>query len=165
MAPNCLGPVVVIIHLSAVIESVMVSHRQSRILIVDDNPANLKVLFDVLQAAGHRVLVAKSGEIALEALQEVTPDLILLDVLMPGLDGFEICRRLKANETTQQIPIIFMTVLTDAIDRLQGLRLGAADYITKPFQYEEALTQINTHLKLQSVSQDLMEIQRHLGWE
>jgi CheY-like chemotaxis protein len=102
--------------------------KQNFILVVDDNSNNLKVLADVLRAAGHRILVANSGESALEKLQQISPNLILLDVMMPGIDGFETCRRLKASETTRDIPVIFTTALSDAIDRVKGLELGAVAF-------------------------------------
>jgi signal transduction histidine kinase len=127
----------------------------SLILIVDDNPNNTKVLFELLKQAGYRVLVAKSGESALERLQSVSPDLILLDVMMPGVDGFETCRRLKASPATQNIPTIFMTALSDATDKVKGLSLGAVDYITKPFQQEEVLARVNIHLKLYHLNREL----------
>ncbi len=133
----------------------MVTDKQSLIMIVDDNPTNTKVLFDFLQVSGFRVLVAKSGESALEKLQVVTPDLILLDIMMPGIDGFETCRRFKAQENTQDIPVIFMTALSDVVDKVKGLTLGAVDYITKPIQLEDVLARINVHLKLYQLNQKL----------
>jgi signal transduction histidine kinase len=133
----------------------MTSPFQSLIMIVDDNPTNVKVLFDFLRETGFRVLVAQDGESALEKLEQVCPDLILLDVMMPGIDGFETCRRLKAIETTQKIPIIFMTALSDSVDKIKGLKLGAVDYITKPFQHEEVLARINHHLKVHHLTQTL----------
>jgi two-component system NtrC family sensor kinase len=130
-------------------------NQQNLILVVDDNSNNLKVLTDVLRTAGHRVLVANSGESALEKLQQVSPNLILLDVMMPGIDGFETCRRLKAAETACDIPVIFTTALTDAVDRVKGLELGAVDYITKPIQHDEVLARVNVHLKLYNLTQEL----------
>ncbi|HEY9709795.1 MAG TPA: response regulator, partial [Oculatellaceae cyanobacterium] len=115
----------------------MNTKKQNLILIVDDDSTNLKLLFTFLKESGFKVLVAKDGESAIEKLQEVSPDLILLDVKMPGIDGFETCRRLKESVVTNDIPVIFMTVLSETIDKLQGLSLGAVDYITKPFQQEE----------------------------
>lgn len=129
--------------------------QQNLILVVDDHSTNLKILADVLRTAGHRVLVANSGESALEKLQQVSPNLILLDVMMPGIDGFETCRRLKASETTRDIPVIFTTALSDPIDRIKGLALGAVDYITKPIQHDEVLARVNVHLKLYNLTQEL----------
>jgi len=130
-------------------------HQQNLILVVDDNSNNLKVLTDVLRTAGHRVLVANRGESALEKLQQVSPNLILLDVMMPGIDGFETCRRLKASEATRDIPVIFTTALSDSIDRVKGLELGAVDYITKPLQHDEVLARVQVHLKLYNLTQEL----------
>ena len=127
----------------------VLNNPQHTILVVDDTPHNIKVLFNFLDEAGFKVLVAKDGESALEKLQEVFPDLILLDVVMPGIDGFETCYRLKTNEKTKDIPVIFMTALCDTVDKVKGLTLGAVDYITKPLQYEEVLARINVHLRLQ----------------
>lgn len=125
------------------------------ILVVDDTPTNLEVLFDFLSNAGFKVLFAEDGESALETVNYATPDLILLDILMPGLDGFETCRRLKANQSTTAIPVIFLTALTDTSDKVKGFELGAVDFITKPLQYEEVLARVKTHLRLQSLTRQL----------
>ena len=120
--------------------------EKESILVVDDNPTNLKLLADVLTQQGFKMFVAEDGESALETLNYIRPNLILLDVMMPGIDGFETCRRLKADPATQEIPVIFMTALSDSVDEVKGLELGAADYIIKPFQVETMLARINTHL-------------------
>ncbi|MGP1382868.1 MAG: sensor histidine kinase [Thainema sp.] len=125
------------------------------ILVVDDNPTNIQVLFDLLNESNYRVAIAKSGEIALKRLQGNLPDLILLDVMMPGIDGFETCRRLKASDITKDIPVIFMTALSDTVDKVKGLKLGAVDYITKPIQHEEVLARIDVHLQLHQLNQTL----------
>lgn len=125
------------------------------ILIVDDTPTNLRVLFDLLQGQNYRVATANDGETALSRLDVFLPDLILLDVMMPGIDGFETCRRIKANMTTRDIPIIFMTALSDAADKVKGLSLGAVDYITKPLQHEEVLARIRVQLQLRHLYQSL----------
>ncbi len=125
------------------------------ILIVDDNPNNLDVLSEALALADLDVAVATSGEAALKQLKYVPPSLILLDVMMPGINGFETCERLKADPSTQDIPIIFMTALADPIDKVRGFNLGAVDYITKPFQQEEVLARVRTHLKLRQLTQTL----------
>ncbi|BAT56670.1 response regulator receiver sensor signal transduction histidine kinase (plasmid) [Nostoc sp. NIES-3756] len=122
--------------------------QDNTILIVDDTPTNLQVLFDLLSEQGYRVAIAKNGETALQRLQISQPNLILLDVMMPGIDGFETCQRLKANPDTSKIPVIFMTALSDSVDKVKGLRLGAVDYITKPIQHEEVLARIQVHLEL-----------------
>jgi PAS domain S-box-containing protein len=125
------------------------------ILVVDDSPANLGILFKYLKDAGFRVLVARDGESALEKAQHGQPDLILLDVMMPGIDGFEICRRLKANEGLWHIPVLFITAPTGAADRVKGFQVGGADYITQPFQYEEVLARVKMHLGLHALHKQL----------
>ena len=125
------------------------------ILIVDDNPTNLQLLFDYLQDAGFKVLIAEDGESALQRAIFTTPDIILLDVMMPNIDGFETCWRLKENEQTKDIPIIFMTALSDTVDEVKGLQLGAVDYIIKPFKVETVLARVNTHLNIQNMKQEL----------
>lgn len=127
------------------------------ILIVDDVPTNLKVLFNFLTQSSFKVSIAKSGESALDKVKETTPDLILMDVMMPGIDGFETCRRLKEDSATKDIPIIFMTALSDSVDKVRGLSLGAVDYITKPFQQEEVLARINVHLELRETQLRLIQ--------
>jgi PAS domain S-box-containing protein len=131
--------------------------NKSVILIVDDTPTNLEMLFDFLGNSGFKVLIAEDGESAIERAEYAPPDLILLDVLMPGIDGFETCRRLKANELTKEIPVIFMTALSETVDKVRGLNLGAVDYVTKPLQHEEVLARINLHLSLQNLTKTLQE--------
>jgi two-component system, cell cycle sensor histidine kinase and response regulator CckA len=107
------------------------------ILIVDDTPSNLEILFDFLAEAGFKVLVAEDGESAIDRLRYASPDLVLLDILMPNMDGFETCRRLKADAAVADIPIIFMTALTETVDKVKALSLGAVDYITNPFSMKK----------------------------
>jgi two-component system, cell cycle sensor histidine kinase and response regulator CckA len=135
------------------------------ILIVDDSPTNLDVLLDLLEAAGFKVVVAEDGESAIALAEYAPPDLILLDVLMPGIDGFETCRRLKANLATQAIPIIFLTAVSDNLDKVKGLNLGAVDYITKPLNHEEVLARVNTHVRLQNLTRRLTEQNERLEKE
>lgn len=135
------------------------------ILIVDDTPTNLEVLLDLLEADGFKVVVAEDGERAIGLAEYAPPDLILLDILMPGIDGFETCRRLKTNSITQEIPVIFLTAVTDNIDKVKGLHLGAVDYITKPFNHEEVLARVNTHFRLQSLTKRLTEQNERLEKE
>ena len=125
------------------------------ILIVDDTPANLDVISETLAHEGYKVAIATSGERAIQQIERLPPDLILLDIMMPGIDGFETCRRLKANPKTKDIPIIFMTALADAENKVKGLKLGAVDYVTKPFQEQEVLARVNTQLKLHLLTQNL----------
>jgi len=130
--------------------------QQDTLLIVDDTPENIRVLFDFLIAHDFRILVAENGEDALENAEEELPDLILLDVMMPaGIDGFETCRLLKDNAQTQDIPVIFMTALSDTLDKVKAFELGAVDYVTKPFQQEEVLARINTHLTIRKLQKKL----------
>lgn len=131
--------------------------ERSIILIVDDNQTNLDVLFELLKNYGFKVLVAQDGESAIEQIEYIHPDLILLDIMMPGIDGFETCRRLKADPPTQDIPIIFMSALSDTVDKVKGFQTGAVDYITKPFQHEEVLSRIDTHLTIRSLQKKLEE--------
>ncbi|MDZ7958628.1 MAG: response regulator [Aulosira sp. DedQUE10] len=135
------------------------------VLIVDDNPTNLEMLFDFLADAGFTVLVAEDGESAIARAEYAPPDMMLLDVLMPEIDGFETCRRLKANPRTKDIPIIFMTALTETVDKVKGLSLGAVDYITKPLQHEEVLARIELHLKLWNLTKTLQEQNQRLETE
>ncbi|MEH2056583.1 MAG: response regulator [Nostoc sp.] len=125
------------------------------ILIVDDVPNNLKVLSDTLANAGFEVAIATSGEGALQQLEHTPVSLILLDVMMPGMDGFETCQRIKGNPKTRNIPIIFVTALSESVNKVRGFELGAIDYITKPFQQGEVLARVRTHLKLNQLSQSL----------
>ncbi|MCU0540779.1 MAG: hybrid sensor histidine kinase/response regulator [Oscillatoriaceae cyanobacterium Prado104] len=127
------------------------------ILAVDDTPANLDAISETLTDAGYEVAIATDGERALKQLQYTLPSLILLDVMMPGIDGFETCRRLKAAAATKDIPVIFMTALSDPTDKIQGFKLGAVDYITKPFEETEVLARVNTHIKLRNLSKGLKE--------
>jgi len=129
----------------------------STILIVDDNPSNLDVLSEALAGSGWEILVATDGETALDQAEYSQPDLILLDVMMPGIDGFETCHRLKASPLMSEIPVIFMTALSDIGDKVKGFNLGAVDYITKPFEQEEVLARINLHLKLRSLTKNLAQ--------
>jgi PAS domain S-box-containing protein len=124
-------------------------NTQGTILVVDDSPANLKLLVDTLTAEGYQVLPADSGEFALAAVAARPPELILLDIRMPGLNGFEVCRRLKARAESRDIPILFISAFGESAERVEGLKLGAVDFISKPFQREELLARVQTHLELQ----------------
>lgn len=127
----------------------------SEILVVDDTLTNLSVLSQLLSEAGYQVLVAKDGKKALATAESCHPDLILLDVMMPDMDGFEVCKVLKSQDSTKDIPVIFMTALADTEDKIAGLTLGAVDYVTKPFHQEEVLARINTHLTIRRLQKDL----------
>ena len=118
------------------------------ILIVDDNPINLGVVVEHLEYRGFEVAVALGGEEALERARFLRPDLVLLDVMMPGIDGFETCRRLKAHAETKHIPVIFMTALGDVSDKTEGFAAGGVDYVSKPFQVGDLLARVSTHIEL-----------------
>ncbi|MDJ0569562.1 MAG: EAL domain-containing protein [Pleurocapsa sp. MO_192.B19] len=128
------------------------------ILVVDDTPNNLQLLFKYLKDAGYKVLVAQDGTKALKIAKAVNPNLILLDIMMSGIDGFETCRQLKTNPDTQSIPIIFMTALTETKTKVKGFDLGAVDYITKPINRDELLARIHTHLTVQILYQRLVKV-------
>ena len=125
------------------------------ILVVDDNPTNLAVISQALRSVGWQVRIAIDGEDALSKVAQNPPELILLDVQMPGIDGFEVCLRLKANPKTADIPIIFMTALSDTTSKVKGLSLGAVDYITKPFEQQETIARVRVHLQLRHLTQTL----------
>jgi adenylate cyclase len=127
----------------------------NRILVVDDTPANIQILAGMLKEKGYQVSVATNGKQALDVVGRVRPDLILLDVMMPEMDGFEACRRLKADEQTRQIPIIFLTAKTETSDIVQGFELGAVDYVAKPFNTHELLARVTTHLTMDELRRSL----------
>jgi len=118
------------------------------ILIVDDTPANLNVLTAILGKRGYRVRAAINGGLALKAAQKAPPDLILLDVQMPAMNGYEVCRQLKADEQTSHIPVVFISALDDVLDKVEAFQAGGVDYITKPFQIEEVLARVENQLAL-----------------
>jgi PAS domain S-box-containing protein len=131
--------------------------RKGRILIVDDSPENLQLLLNLLTAQGYRVHAARSGDLALHFVRVKLPDLILLDILMPEMDGFQVCQRLKADERTSDIPIIFLSAVDQAADKVRAFAAGGVDYIVKPFQADEVLARIETHLSLRSRQRRLEE--------
>ena len=128
-----------------------------KILIVDDNPSNLKLLYTSLKNAGFEVLVAEDGKAGLEVVEFATPELILLDVMMPDLDGFEVCRRLKANSQTKDIPVIFLTALSEIVNKVKGFEVGGVDYITQPIENQEIIARVRTHLILTRMQKRLQE--------
>ena len=136
--------------------------KLASILIVDDTPANLEVLQDMLASSGFELLIAINGESAIKQAEYANPDIILLDVMMPGIDGFETCRRLKTGESTRDIPVIFMTALSDTADKVQGFGVGGVDYVTKPLQHEEVLARIDTHLTLRNLQRELQAVNEGL---
>lgn len=131
--------------------------RQASILIVDDKPENLDVLSEMLRRCGHKVRPATKGKLALESARKRPPDLILLDVRMPQMDGYEVCRRLKADPVLRSIPVIFVSALTQPFDKVTALKCGGVDYIGKPFQVEEVVARVEVHLKLRRYQAALEE--------
>jgi DNA-binding response OmpR family regulator len=132
----------------------MVSHEpRDIVLVVDDSPNTLRMLTDAIEGAGMTVLVALDGEQALSLIERITPDVILMDAVMPGLDGFEICRRLKRHSALSHVPIIFMTGLSETEDIIKGLDAGGVDYVTKPIAPDELLARIRVHLSNARISQ------------
>ena len=126
--------------------------RDHNILIVDDNPTNLSVIVDYLEDSGLTILVSQDGESSLKRAKYAKPGIILLDVLMPGIDGYETCRCLKNEPKTKDSPVIFMTALSSTEDKIKGFQVGAADYVTKPIQPEEVLARIQLHLQLRHMT-------------
>lgn len=125
------------------------------ILVVDDNAENLRLLSQMLSERGYRVRVANSGRRALQSVQSNAPDLILLDIMMPDMNGYRVCEELKADEAFQDIPVIFVSALGEALDKVRAFSSGGVDYVTKPFQIKEVLARVRTHLFLHSLQKDL----------
>nr|NJM02493.1 response regulator [Desulfobacula sp.] len=138
---------------------------KSLIMIIDDEAENIGFLKDLLDQFGFNLMVASNGDEALGLLTDSLPDIILLDVLMPGLDGFEVCRRIKENQRTRDIPVLFMTAMTDPVNKVTGLELGGADYITKPFQKEEVLARLKTHFVMRQLQLQLQKTRQTLDDE
>lgn len=128
---------------------------KQRILIIDDNVTNLKVAIDTLESYAYEVVMARNGKDGLQRAKIAQPDLILLDIKMPDMDGYQVCRRLKADEQTRQIPVIFISALDEVFDKMTAFSIGGVDYITKPFQTEEMLARVRTHLALRRLQQAL----------
>lgn len=130
------------------------------ILIVDDTPDNLRLLSQILSERRYRVRAVTGGERALASVRLARPDLILLDIKMPDVDGFTVCRALKADRNTADIPVIFISALDDVADKVQAFAAGGVDYVTKPFQWEEVLARVETHLALRRLQQKLERANR-----
>ena len=131
------------------------SRTKGSVLVVDDNPDNLRLLVGLLTEKGYKVRPAPNGALALTSVQSTLPDLILLDIKMPEMDGYEVCRLLKADEKTRHVPILFISALSEVADKIKGFNIGAVDYITKPFQYEEVLARVHTHVSLSRMHRQL----------
>ena len=143
---------------------VTIGQKPASILIVDDVAANLQVLARMLDDRGYLTRPVTSGKMALLAAQNDPPDLVLLDITMPGMDGYEVCARMKANEKLKDIPVIFISALQETLDKVKGFSVGGLDYVTKPFQFEEVHARVETHLKLRRL-QLLLEEQNRLVQE
>ena len=126
----------------------LLDNLKGTILVVDDTPANLRLLIGILTEKGYKVRPAPTGELALSAARGMPPDLILLDIMMPGIDGYEVCKQLKLDEITKDIPVIFISAISDIVDKVKGFAVGGVDYITKPFHVEEVLARVETHLSI-----------------
>ncbi|MBP0017250.1 MAG: response regulator [Cyanobacteria bacterium SBLK] len=133
------------------------------ILIIDDNPVNLEVLYGTLSKEGYEILVEMDGESGIEQARKNQPDLIILDIMMPGIDGFETCRRLKSDPQIREISVIFITAISDIEHKVKGLQLGAVDYITKPFYEEEVITRVGIHFQLRDMSAKLEKQNQQLS--
>jgi diguanylate cyclase (GGDEF)-like protein len=140
----------------------MASEQKADILIVDDTPNNLRFLSTTLTEYGYKIRSVTDGSMALTVAQAALPDLILLDIKMPGLDGYEVCQRLKANEKTREIPVIFLSALDEVLDKVKAFTVGGVDYITKPFQLEEVLARIENHLSLQAAREEIRQLNAEL---
>lgn len=130
---------------------------RENILVVDDKPDNLRLLSNILAKEGYKVRKVLNGRLAVDAAQLDPPDLILLDIMMPAPDGYEVCQTLKANQQTQDIPIIFLSALDTVTDKVKAFTVGGVDYITKPFQQEEVLARVRTHLNLRRLNRALQQ--------
>jgi len=126
-----------------------------KVLIVDDNPVNVKVLSSTLAESGYDLLTANTGERAIMVAERAKPDLVLLDINMPGIDGYETCRRLKASDTTKDIPVIFLSALNEIENKIEGFEVGGVDYIAKPFNQKEVCIRVENHLKISKLSREL----------
>src|SRR5579872_4316386 len=139
-------------------------NRTASILVVDDVSANLRVLTGMLKDRGYKVRPVPSGELALLAARKASPDLILLDINMPEMNGYEVCQHLKADEVLRGIPVIFISALNENLDKVKAFAVGGVDYIMKPFQMEELHARVETHLKLRRLQVELEETNSRLEW-
>lgn len=139
--------------------------RPATVLLVDDVPENLDLLIDTLRAAGHEIRVAESGERALKQLPYVEPDLVLLDVMLPGISGFDTCRRMKADPRWREVPVLFVTAMTEVTEKMKGFEAGGVDYLTKPFHPQEVLARVTAHLQLSQLRRQLQQKNEELQEE
>jgi two-component system NtrC family sensor kinase len=143
--------------------STLQNTNRANILVVDDTPQNLRLLAEILSNQGYQVRPVPNGKLALSAAQKMPPDIVLLDIMMPDMDGYEVCQRLKDSEVTKDIPVIFISAINDVMDKVKAFAVGGVDFITKPFQVEEVLARIETHLKICSLQQSLQEKNQDLA--
>ncbi len=136
--------------------------ESGKLVLVDDNPENLRTLKSLLDSEGYACYPAISGQLALDAVYDVEPDLILLDIMMPDMNGYEVCRQLKADKATRDIPVLFISALDDSLDKLKAFEVGGLDYIPKPFQAEEVLARVKTHISLAKTRQKLADANKKL---
>ncbi len=139
-----------------------ISHEQETLLLVDDNPTNLQVLYQTLEGRGYKLLLAKNGEDALNIAHKIQPALVLLDIMMPGMDGYEVCRQIKNDPALADIVVIFLSALDDVEDKVKGFVVGAVDYVAKPFQADEVIARVETHIKIRRLEQALEQKNRQL---
>jgi len=132
-------------------------YHNNTLLIIDDEAANIQLISDFLEAQGIEIMIAKNGADGISRAKKGQPDLILLDIRMPGMDGYEVCHQLKSDESTREIPIIFMTGLTELDDKLKAFAVGGVDYVTKPFQESELLARVSVHLQISNLQKELAD--------
>jgi len=130
-------------------------NRPPRILAVDDNKQNLEILRKTLTTAAYEIITANDGPTALSVIESAPPDLVLLDVMMPGMSGYEVCERIRANQATRLLPVVMLTALSDVADRIRGIETGADDFLSKPFNREELLTRVKSLLRIKSLYDDI----------
>lgn len=135
--------------------------KNANILIIDDNPGNLKLLTKMLSEQGYRVRISPSAKLGIDSVMTELPDLIILDIKMPEMDGYEVCEQLKVNQKTQDIPIIFVTGLEDAIDKVKAFQVGAVDYIVKPFKIIEVIARVENQLQISQKIRELQQAREH----
>jgi PAS domain S-box-containing protein len=138
------------------------SDSQGVILVVDDTPASIGMLQSALEQENYEVLIATSGEKALDRVSLIIPDLILLDIMMPGIDGYETCLQLKSNSYTRDIPVIFLSALSETFDKVRAFSIGGVDYLTKPVEPEELLVRVKTHIRINQLEKELLETKKEL---
>lgn len=136
--------------------------NRGTILVVDDTPASVGMIQVALEQENYQVLIATSGEKALERIEFVKPDLILLDIMMPGIDGYETCLQLKSNDKTKDVPVIFLSALSDTFDKVRAFSIGGVDYLTKPVEPEELLVRVKTHIRLNQLERELQIANKEL---